>query len=259
MNTIDLRAGSLAWDVTGDPGHPGMVLIHSLGADSRMWDDQIPELEAHRRLVRIDLPGHGQSEAREGDYTIESLSLDMADVASEVGLDTFDVCGISLGGAISLWMAINLPDKVDRLIACNTGAKIGTSDAWSERIESVLEGGMEAIRDAVVPRFITTDLEQRRPAAHRKVYEMFDAIDPIGYAGCCAALRDMDLRGELGRIKAPTLLIGGDEDISTPPESMEQLQESIAGSRLTLIERAAHLSNIDQPERFNRAVVSALS
>ena len=259
MNTTALRTGSIAWDVTGDSGHQGLVLIHSLGVDSRMWADQIPVLRQHRRLVWIDLPGHGSSEAEEGGYTIESLALDMADVANEAGFETFDVCGISLGGAISLWMAVNLPEKVDRLIACNTGARIGTVDAWSERIDAVLEGGMEAIRDAVVPRFITADLEQRRPDAHRMVYEMFDAIDPVGYAGCCASLRDMDLRDSTAEITAPTLLIGGSEDIATPPETMESLHGSIPGSRLRIIQGAAHLSNIDQPQRFNETVLQEIA
>jgi 3-oxoadipate enol-lactonase len=251
--------GELAWDTSGDPDDHGLVLIHSLGADSRMWADQIPELEKQRRLVWIDLPGHGSSGAEKGDYTIEGLALDMADLAAEAGLETFDVCGISLGGVISLWMAINLQDRVDRLIACNTSAKIGTEDAWSERIDNVLEGGMGAIRDAVVPRFITTDLEQRRPAAYRKVYEMFDAIDPVGYAGCCAALRDTDLRDSVAEIGAPTLLIGGSEDISTPPETMESLHGSIPGSRLMIIDGAAHLSNIDQPDRFNGLVLDEIT
>lgn len=259
MKTTSLRTGSLAWGVAGDSGHPGLVLIHSLGADSRMWADQIPELEKHRRVIWIDLPGHGSSDAEKGDYTIESLGLDIADVAGEAGFETFDVCGISLGGVISLWLAIDLQERVDRLIACNTGAKIGTAEAWSERIETVLEGGMEAIRDAVVPRFITTDLEQRRPDAYGKVYEMFDAIDPVGYAGCCAALRDMDLRDSVAEISAPTLLVGGSEDIATPPDTMESLHGSISGSRLRIIEGAAHLSNIDQPQRFNETVIEEIT
>jgi 3-oxoadipate enol-lactonase len=236
-----------------------MILIHSLGSGSGMWSDQITELQRVRRLVWVDLPGHGSSEAREGEYTVESLAMDIADVAEEAGLDTFDVCGISLGGLISLWMAVHLRDRVDRLIACNTGAKIGTEESWSQRIDAVLDGGMPAIRDTVVPRFITTDLERRRPEAYRRVYEMFDVIDPGGYAGCCAALRDADLRGVIGRIGAPTLLIGGDEDISTPPETMEQLRDAIPGSRLTIIDNAAHLSNVDQPERFNQAVLDEIS
>ena len=259
MNKHQARTGELAWDARGDTAGHGLVLIHSLGADSRMWQDQIAELEHHRRVVWLDLPGHGSSTANKGEYSIEDLARDVVDVAGEAGLETFDVCGISLGGVISLWLAANAGDRIDRLIACNTGAKIGTEEAWSQRIDAVLDGGMKAIRAAVVPRFITTDLEQRRPAAFDRVYEMFDRIDPIGYAGCCAALRDADLRDVLAEIDVPTLLIGGSEDIATPPEAMESLQRSIPESRLTIIEGAAHLSNIDQPERFNLAVLAELS
>ena len=258
MRRKEGRTGDLAWDASGDKRDHGIVLIHSLGADSRMWQDQIPELEQHRRLVWIDLPGHGSSTANEGDYTIEDLALDVIEVAGEEGLETFDVCGISLGGVISLWLAANAGARIDRLIACNTGAKIGTHEAWSQRIEAVLDGGMEAIRDAVVPRFITADLEERRPASFEQVYEMFDQIDPVGYAGCCAALRDADLRDSLAEIDVPTLLIGGSEDIATPPETMKSLHRSIPGSRLRIIEGAAHLSNIDQPERFNQTLLAEL-
>lgn len=258
MNTIDLRTGALAWDVAGDPADRGLVLVHSLGADSRMWRDQIPVFSQHRRLVTMDLPGHGHSSADEGEYSIEALALDIVDIAVEAGLDTFDLCGISIGGVISLWVAINLPERVGRLIACNTGARIGTEEAWSQRIEAVLAGGMQEIRDTVVPRFVTTDLERRHPSALRQVYDMFDGIDPVGYAGCCAALRDADLRTAVGRIDKDTLLIGGAEDIATPPETMMVLQQSIKGSRLIMIERAGHLSNIDQPARFNEAVLTAL-
>lgn len=255
----DARTGSLEWDAVGDDSDRGLVMIHSLGANRRMWDDQTERLSRERHLVMGNLPGHGGSSAHSGDYSIGDLGNDFADIASEAGLETFDVCGISLGGVVALWMAINLPDRVTRLVACNTGAKIGTAEAWNERIERVLAGGMESLRDAVVPRFITEDLEERRPDAHRKVYEMFDSIDPVGYAGCSAALRDADLRDALGEISCPTLLVGGSEDVATPPEQTYGLQKAISGSNSVIIDHAAHLSNIDQPDSFNSAVGEFLS
>lgn len=258
MNTLEARTGDLAWDTTGSQSRAGMVLIHSLGADSRMWWDQIPVFAEHRHLIWLDLPGHGSSSAAVGEYTVANLAADVIDVADTAGVERFDVCGISLGGVISLWMAANFAHRIESLIACNTGAKIGTEESWSQRIESVLSGGMASLREAVVPRFITKDLAERRPEAHELVYEMFDGIDPVGYAGCSAALRDADLRSVLGRIGSPTLLVGGTEDISTPPETMRALHRAVPGSRLRMIDGAAHLSNIDQPERFNEAIVEAL-
>lgn len=258
MNILEGRTGDLAWDTAGDHQLSALVLIHSLGADSRMWADQTPVFGEHRRLIWLDLPGHGSSTAAVGEYTIESLAHDVIDVAVNAGAEEFDVCGISLGGVISLWLAANSAGRIETLIACNTGAKIGTVESWSERIEAVLSGGMASLRNAVVPRFITPDLVVRRPDAHELVYEMFDAIDPIGYAGCSAALRDADLRGTLQTITSPTLLVGGSEDISTPPETMRALHRAVPGSRLAMIDGAAHLSNIDQPERFNEAVVAVL-
>lgn len=259
MNNLEARTGVLAWDSAGDDEEPVMLLIHSLGADSRMWTDQMQAFLAHRRVIWADLPGHGSSRAARGEYSVESLALDYADVASAAGAESFDVCGISLGGIVSLWMAANLGDRVRKLIACNTAAKIGTEESWSDRIDKVLSGGMAALRDTVVPRFITSDLSDRRPQAYELVYEMFDAIDPVGYAGCCAALRDADLRSSLAGIETPTLLVGGTHDIATPPAVMHGLHQTIPGSDLAMIQGAAHLSNIDQPERFNQAVEAVLN
>lgn len=259
MSTHEARTGALSWDVSGSADAHGLLLIHSLGANKSMWDDQLAAFSKLRRVVTVDLPGHGESGAHAGEYSLEDLGLDVLDVAGAAGLDTFDVCGISLGGVIALWLAINRPEKVTHLIACNTAARIGTAEAWSERMEAVLNGGMASIRDGVVPRFITSDLGERRPEALSKVYEMFDSIDPLGYAGCCASLRHADLGDSLDQIGCPTLLIGGSEDVATPPEVTRELHGQIPASRIEVIDGAAHLSNIDQPEVFNRTVAGELA
>lgn len=259
MNSIEARTGRLAWDGFGNPGDHGLVLIHSLGQDSRMWSDQLQAFAESRRVVTVDLPGHGASEAADREYSIDDLGMDIAAVADAADLDTFDLCGISIGGMVALWLAINLPDRVTRLVASNTAGQIGTAQGWNERIEAVTRGGMSSIEDAVVPRFVTPELADRRPQVMDLLHEMFGAVDPVGYAGCCAALRDADLRDALGRIACPTLVIGGERDIATTPEVVRGLHESIPGSRLQLIADAAHLPNLDQPAEFTRIVVDWLA
>lgn len=259
MSTIEGRTGRLSWDVSGSPDDHGLVLIHSLGQDTRMWAEQLPFFAELRRVVTVDLPGHGESGAEDREYSIDDLGMDVFDVADAAGLEEFDVCGISLGGMIALWLAINHPDRVTLLIACDTAAQIGTEEAWNERIRAVKQGGMRSIQDAVIPRFVTPELAGQRPHVMDQLHAMFEAIDPVGYAGCCAALRDADLRDSVGNIECPTLVIGGDRDIATTPEVVRELHESIPGSRLELVRDAAHLPNLDQPAEFTQIVVQALT
>lgn len=259
MSTYKGRNGDLSYSLAGDPGSHGLLLLHSLGAGSLLWEDQLPELSRAHRVLTPDLPGHGGSGAIPAEYTMKSLCMDVLDIADTAGMNRFDLCGISLGGQMAIWIAANRPERVSRLIACNTALRVGTEELWSERIEDVLAGGMEGIRESVVPRFITGDLIERRPDAYDRVHAMFGAIDPVGYAGCCAALRDADLTDEAAHISCPTLLIGGSADISTPPEQTRAIGEVIGGSKVAIIEGAAHLSNIDQPEDFTRTVIAFLT
>lgn len=259
MSTLAGRNGEISYSLAGDPEAPGLVLLHSLGAGSAMWADQLADLGALRRIVIPDLPGHGGSGARPGDYALEGLCMDVLDVVDASRVERFDVCGISLGGQMAIWLAANHPGRVTRLVASNTALRVGTRDLWDERIRAVQDGGMEGIRESVVARFVTGDLGERRPEAYQLVHDLFGSIDPIGYAGCCAALRDCDLTEAATRIVCPTLLIGGSEDISTPPDQTEAIRDRVPGSTMTIIEHAAHLSNIDQPAAFNRAVVDFLA
>lgn len=252
MSIVEARTGSWNWEDAGPDDGPGLVLIHSLGCDSRMWDDQIAVLTPLRRVVRMDLPGHGRSAAAEGEYSLDQLGADILLVASAAGLDRFDLCGVSLGGAIALWIAINHPERLNRLIACSTAPKVGTTEMWAERMAAISEGGLSSVRDSVVPRFITSDLAQRRPEKHELVYEMFDAIDDTGYLGCCAALRDADLTDSVRVIDLPTLIVAGADDVATPPGVMDPIHRAIAGSRMEVIDGAAHLPNIDRPDAFNQ-------
>ncbi|MGA7271775.1 MAG: 3-oxoadipate enol-lactonase [Acidimicrobiia bacterium] len=254
MSHTDTRTGTLWWAEEGDPDRDALVLLHSLGTDSSMWAAQLPVLRSRRRLITIDLPGHGRSAAGAGPYRLEDLGGSVLAVADRAGLDRFDVCGISLSGLIALWLAIEAPDRVTSMVAANTAARIGTPEFWSERIRATRNRGMEGICDSVVPRFVTPEFARHHPHHYRALEEAFVRIDPVGYVGCCAALRDGDVRDSVPTITCPSLIIGGEEDVATPPQEGMWLHEHIPASRIEIIAGASHLSNLDQPERFNQAV-----
>jgi 3-oxoadipate enol-lactonase len=222
-----------------------------------MWINQIPAFSRMRRVVTIDLPGHGRSVAAEGEYRLEDLGRDVLEVADSAGIDRFDVAGVSFGGLISLWLAIAAQDRVLTLVASNTAARVATSEFWSERLSAVFELGMEGIRPSVIPRFFTPDFPDRDPETFRSVESVFISVDPVGYAGCCAALRDADLRDRVSEIRCPTLIVVGDQDLATPLTDGEFLRGRIAGSHLVVIPGAAHLANLEQPEVFTNTVLNA--
>ena len=259
MSRTEGRTGNLDWTDHGPDGGRAVLLLHSLGTDSTMWMHQIPAFSPMRRVLTIDLPGHGRSMAVEGDYRLEDLGRDVLGVADSAGIDRFDLAGISLGGLISLWLAIAVPDRVLTLVASNTAARVATSEFWSERLSAVSELGMEGIRPSVVPRFFTPDFPERDPETFRSVETVFTSVDPVGYAGCCAALRDADLRDTVTEIRCPTLIVAGEQDQATPPADGEFLRGQIAGSSLVVIPDAAHLANLDQPEAFSNTVLNAWS
>jgi 3-oxoadipate enol-lactonase len=258
VNRIEGHTGSLAYGVSGPSDFHPLVLLHSLGTSSEMWRDQLGLLATRRRVVTVDLPGHGGSSSAPGEYALEDLGADIVTAVDAAGVDRFDVCGMSLGGLLSLWLAIERPERVTRLIACNTASRIGTREGWTERIAAVADHGMAGVRDTVVARFVTAGLRDRRPEAVRRLGEMFVAVDPVGYTGCCAALRDADVTADIARIACPTLLVGGDEDVSTPPSTTLAMHELIPDSQVQVIPGAAHLSNIDQPDVFSALLTGFL-
>ena len=234
------------------------MLLHSLGTDNRMWEPQLRAVATVRRVVAIDLPGHGQSSAHGGEYSLDDLGGDLLAAADQAGLARFDVGGISLGGLLGLWLAINAPERVLTLLASNTAARVGTRELWAERMQAVIDGGMEAIRPLVLARFFTPGFGQRQPQVFRQVEESFTSVDPDGYIGCCAALRDADLSTAVSAIRCPTLIIAGAEDLATPPKQSEWLHEQIPNSRLEVIPDVAHLASLEQPDVFTRLAMGWL-
>jgi 3-oxoadipate enol-lactonase len=235
-----------------------VALANSLGMDLHMWDPQIPLLSERFRVLRFDARGHGRSEVPPGPYTLDQLGGDLVALLDTLEIPRAHICGLSLGGMIALWMAIYHHARVDRVILANTAARIGTEASWNERILAIENGGMAAIRDMVVGRFLSLPFRRQHPSTAERVADILQATPPGGYIGACRALSVADLRGEVGNIEAPCLVIGSLLDEATPPAQAEELAASLKTSQLTLLADAAHLSNIEQADAFTDLLLSFL-
>lgn len=249
---------SIYYEVSGNPDGPWLVLSNSLGTDLAFWDPQVAAFGEEFHILRYDTRGHGKSDAPAGDYTYDQLGADALAVMNAAGVDKALFCGLSMGGMTGLWLGINAPQRFERLALCNTGAKIGDTSVWQPRIDAVLSGGMQPIVDAVVDRWFTKRFQEAEPATVDLIRAMILRTPAVGYAGCCAALRDCDLRDRIGAIDLPTLIIAGTHDLATPPALSDEIQASIEGSRMIVL-NAAHLSNIEAEKTFNVAVSSFLT
>lgn len=242
----------------GTPGRPVLVLSHSIGTDHSMWEPQIADLLRYFQVLRYDTRGHGASDAPGSDYSIEMLGRDVLGLADGLQISEFAFCGLSLGGAIGQWMAANAPERVTHLILANTSPQFGPPANWNARIETVLKSGMSAIVDMVMQRFFSAETLAQKNAYAESIRRLLLGTDPVGYAGCCAALRDFDNTNSLSAIKAPTLVIVGDRDVSTPWSGHgEILAREIPGARAIHLP-AAHLSNLERPRSFTAALLEFL-
>jgi 3-oxoadipate enol-lactonase len=245
--------------IAGPEDAPPLLFVNSLGTDFGMWEPQVATLAPWFRVIRYDSRGHGQSDAPPGPYTLERLGRDALAVLDSLGVERAHVCGLSLGGMVGLWLAIHRPARLGRAILANTAARIGSEETWSARIAAVEAGGMAAIRDAVLARFLSAGFRERAPDITEMIGEMLLATPPHGYVGCCAALRDADLRNLVSTIETPSLVIGGALDEATPPAQAEDLHAGIVPSELLVIPNVAHLSNLEAPDLFTRRLIEHLT
>ena len=255
MRSLIVDGVRLVYRLDGDDDSPPIVLVNSLGTDLRMWDPQVAALSRIFRVLRYDIRGHGQSGLSDEKVTIERLGLDLMDLLDELAIRSVHICGLSLGGVIALWLAVHHPERIKRAVFANTAARIGTVEGWNARIGSVESGGMAAVREAVVARFLSEGFRVRQPETTRWVGDMLEATNPEGYIAACAALRDADLTHLIHKIRVPSLILAGALDEATPPAQAKELQKLIPGSDLIIFPEVAHLSNIELPNAFNACLL----
>jgi len=241
----------------GNAGLPVLILSHSISTDHAMWELQVESLLPYFQVLRYDTRGHGASDVRAGEYSIEMLGKDVLALADELKISQFAFCGLSLGGAIGQWVAAHAPERVTHLVLANTSPQFARA-TWETRIAAVVKGGMAAVVDVAMQRFFSPNTLAKQNPHVASVRSVFLGTDPAGYLGCCAALRDMNHEGILKQIKAPTLVISGDLDVATPWSGHgEKLAREISGAKAVHL-AAAHLSNIEQPHSFAAALLEFL-
>ncbi len=258
MPIVKSGEARIHYALEGKSGAPVLVFSNSLGANYSMWDPQLPEFRKKFRVLRYDTRGHGQSTLTPGPYSIEQLARDVIALLDALDLNRVHFCGLSMGGMIGMWMGVNAPERLHKMALCNTGAKIGTPETWNARIEAVRKNGMKAVSSAVVERWFTPAFRQKASARIANTLKMLEETNADGYAACCTAVRDFDFREQLSRIRTPTLVIAGALDPATPPADGRFLAHHIPGARYVEL-NAAHLSNIEDQDRFNKEVAAFLS
>lgn len=229
-----------------------VVLSGSLGSTLAIWEPQLPALAGRFRVLRYDHPGHGHSPPL-AETTVPTLAREVGALLDELGLARVSYCGLSLGGAVGMRLALDEPERVEKLVLCSTSARFATAGFWQERADTVRRDGVEAVADVVLERWFTPAFRDVR-----RYREMLLSIPSEGYARACEAVRDWDARGDLGGISAPTLAIAGADDPSTPPADLEAIVAEITGAELLVVDGARHLVNVERAGELNEAVLAHL-
>lgn len=258
MSYFDNNGARLHYEIDGREDAPVLVLSNSLGTNLDMWAPQMPALLQHFRVLRHDARGHGSSDVTPGPYTIAQLGGDVLALMDHLGISRAHFCGLSMGGMIGMWLGAHHAGRIDRLVLCNTAAKIGTPDTWNPRIAKVDAEGMASVVDTVLDRWFTPGFRQRAPQQVAIVRDMLLETEPAGYGANCAAVRDMDLRADIASITVPTLVIAGTHDGSTPAADGRAVADAIPGARYVELD-AAHLSNWEQTDQFTQALLGFLA
>ena len=237
-----------------------LVLSSSLGTTHAMWEPQREALSGEHRLIRYDHRGHGSSPIPPGDYSIEQLGADAIALLDRLDISTTAWCGASLGGMVGLWLAINAPARIERLIVICSSAYAPPPSRWLDRAAAVRAAGSTgAVADAVLERWFTPEFAKASPEAVEPAAAMLRATPAEGYASCCAAIAELDLREGLSRIAAATLVIAGAQDAALPPDHGRAIAEAIPDARFALIDRAAHLASVEQAAIVNSMITEQLA
>lgn len=257
MSFLQLHDARINYELSGLERRPTLMFSNSLGTNISMWDLQMPVLGRDLRILRYDTRGHGQSSATSGPYTIDQLARDVLAILDHLGIERVDFCGLSMGGMIGMWLALQAPERLSKLVLCSTAPKLGTAEQWNTRIDTVCKQGMRAVVNGVLERWYTPNFRATSPSVIESTRQMLLTTPVEGYAANCAAIRDTDLRDQISRIRVPTLIITGAHDPVAPPEDGHFMEQHIPGAQYRELP-AAHLSNIEAAEAFTMQLSSFL-
>lgn len=257
MTTEMMTAGDgcpIAYRWDGEASLPVLVLSNSIATDHRMWDDIVPDLAKVRRVLRYDTRGHGASGAPRGAYSLDRLGRDVIELLDHLGVETFDFCGLSLGGMVGQWLGVRAGERIDRLILSNTSPYLGPAGQWDDLIAGLeRDGDMDAMAEMFLGNWFPPAFRDTHPGTVDAFRRTILATPPHGLAGCFAAVRDMDLRQTNRLIRTSTLVVGGDHDSVTLPAHSREIADAIPDAGLVLLP-GVHILNVELPDAFRHVV-----
>ena len=261
-----IEAGGLVtnYELSGPAGAETILFANSLGTDLRIWDAVAAVLGQRYRVLRYDMRGHGLSDCppvaddAKG-YRMEDLASDALALLDKLGIAKVHACGLSIGGMVVQAMAYRAPDRIASVMLCDTGSRIGTPEMWDQRIRGIRHGGLAGISDGILARWFTETFRAEQPLALRYYRNMLERTPDDGYVGCCGAIRNTDLSKQAAAIRAPTLVMVGDQDLATPPSQAAELAKAIPGARLEIIKQAGHIPCVEQSQRVIQLIEGFLA
>ena len=253
VNGIDVH-----YEISGSG--PWVTLSHSLACSMGMWDEQMPALTRKYKVLRYDTRGHGATEAPQGPYTLEQMADDAHALLRALGIDRTHWVGLSMGGMIGQTFALKYPGVLASLVLADTTSRYppAAASVWAERVKAVSEKGMEAVVEGTLARWFTEPFRASHPAVMKRIAGYIRTTPVAGYIGSCQAIPQINLTDRLNEIKCPALIIVGEQDAGTPVELARDIHAALPGSELVIIPSASHLSNIEQPQAFDAALLGFL-
>lgn len=251
----------LYYEIHGRKGAPWLVFSHSLACSLRMWDSQVAAFASRCRVLAFDTRGHGQSSAPAGAYTLAQMAQDLKGLLDQLEVQRAHFVGLSMGGMIGQTFALAYPGIFATLTLADTTSRYPAEAAgsWSERIRIAETRGMEPLVEPTLARWFTAPFRKARPEVVARIAAQIAATPVSGYVGCCHAIPKIDLTARLKEIRCPILAIVGEQDAGTPVAMAREIQDNAPGAQLVVLPDAAHLSNIEQPEGFERALGELLA
>ena len=258
---IDLGGHALNTQVDGPVDAPWIVLANSLGTNLTMWNQQMPMLTRHFRVLRYDTRGHGGSDTPPGPWSFDDFTGDVIALMDHFGIDRCAFMGLSMGGMTGLGLALVHPNRFDRVVCADARADAPAAfrQMWDERIARVRANGLQAIVEGTMSSWFTEDWLTVKTGVESDIRAMILGNDPVGYVACCDALKKLDYLRQLGEVGCPILYVGGDQDKGASPDVMAQMAARTPDGRYQTIEGAAHLANCNNPAIFNDIVEGFLN
>ncbi len=257
---VTVNGTGIQYEVHGTQG-PWLTFSHSLACSSAMWAPQIAEFSKRYRVLAFDTRGHGQSDAPEGAYTLEQLADDLHGLLQHLRIEKTHYCGLSMGGMIGQTYALKHPGVFLSLTLADTTSRYPAEGAalWTDRVKIAQTQGMQPLMEPTLARWFTEPFRKQRTDIVSAIGTQIAATPVAGYAGCCQAIPKINLTHRLKEITCPILVIVGEQDMGTPLAMAREIHENAPGSQLAILSPAAHISNLEQPEAFNKALAGFLA